>query len=335
MNLNMVKTFFTIGIFFALTPFSKKPTKLERFYSILVFIVCNIGTIVTLNFRKSLYMRLRPLQATLWLFSDLTRYGHLVHIFVVLTWFKRKNWFKLVKNMQKIGTPVRGKHDLGIFVLAHFGFLAIMGLMLYGCFGALGAECLKLYQVENYEFYSQFFYMLFACFVLKLVLRRLRNVKNDLITLRATLDVFNDVFGAVILWNILYISAKSLIYLDNITKQELAFKKAGPGVNNNLFYCIQCGIMTIFWGSIVTIVILSQRILAQFDDILKVLDGINLNSKKLDNTTTNMKKIIQDVKNNRPKITASRFFQINKLLLFKIVNTFITFFLVLVQFDTK
>lgn len=48
-------------------------------------------------------------------------------------------------------------------------------------------------------------------------------------------------------------------------------------------------------------------------------------------SSANIKTIRRDVSNNRPHITAARFFQINKSLIFKIMNSLITFFLVLVQ----
>lgn len=266
MDLNIIKTCFSLGKYLALTPSSfknKKMSLFQKIYTVSIFLICNVGIIVALIFRKNHYLKMTTLQAILWLFSDLTRYGHLVHIFVVVTCSKRKNLFKLIKKLNKVGSKSVKNSHFRVFIVVNLAILGLILCMFYACLSTLGLNCLKMYQIENYQFYSQVFYMLFACFILKLVLVRyqqqkqkllgvkcgknvLKSVKNNLITLRETLDLFNEIFGAVILWNILYISSKSLIYLDNIIKKDLMFQKKKP-TGFSIFYFIQCSIMVTFW----------------------------------------------------------------------------------------
>jgi hypothetical protein len=80
----------------------------------------------------------------------------------------------------------------------------------------------------------------------------LEKIRCSLITLKETVDIYNDIFGTVTLLNIFFISGKTLVYFDNIVKKESALKSNRQD-GNLLLYFIQSGILMIYWVRFVTV----------------------------------------------------------------------------------
>ena len=279
MDTNIIKPFFLAGKIFVLIPTSfgnKKAIFYEKVFVVFLFCLCILGTCTPMYYRRSQYLKLNPIQLALWLSADLNRCCQSYYSLIVLVVWKRHKWFKLMRNLNNVNMySKRDKiFDSCLFVLSHIGICCLLSSMVYFCFSRFGYNCLMLYQAEHYQFYSQFFYMLLSCVVLRLLLARYRSqtlllidtgfqknvslynttfknlqqIKNNIVILKEMVDMFNDIFGGAILLNILYISSKSLIYLDNMVKKDTAFKSSRRD-GNVFLYFIQGGIMTTFWVS--------------------------------------------------------------------------------------
>jgi hypothetical protein len=270
MDLQIIKTFFNFGKLFALTPPSPDSTSstlCQKLFVLLMFSACTVGTLVSFYYRGPQYAQLVPIKAVLWLATDMSRYYQSFYTLIVVMLFKRNRWSQLVENLKKLESKSTNSHRF-LFVAAHLSFCLLLGTMNFVCVTSFGSNCIKLYHSEYYQFYSQFFYMLFSYTVLRLLVARYRyqrtllkqkimtertrfttnleKIRCSLITLKETVDIYNDIFGTVTLLNIFFISGKTLVYFDNIVKRETAFK-SNRRDGNLLLYFIQSGVMTIFW----------------------------------------------------------------------------------------
>jgi hypothetical protein len=122
---------------------------------------------------------------------------------------------------------------------------------------------LRTFFVENFQVYSLFFYVTFACAILTLLLERYRyhcysllerniqldEVRRNLFHLKEAVVTFNDIFGWTILLTTFFVGARSLMHLDVIIKNTYHNYESNNNIWNTLHFVSNMIMVLIFWVS--------------------------------------------------------------------------------------
>jgi hypothetical protein len=277
MDLKKLQLCFKTGGLLALTPpsiTSSKPTIFQRCYIVLVFVLYTAAVIWSKILKKKLYAKYNLIQLLLHLIIDLNLYIHTCYSLVLLLTTKRRQWFKLVKNLSRIDHFATENTNNLLFALALVLFWVASILTSAVWLYFFGWSFFKKFIVEYFQVYSEFFYMVLACTILNMMLERykvqsfllreqikcgrkktlkdifelLKQIKFNVFMLKQAVDAFNEIFGWVILLNIFYGCTKSLIFLNGLVKSEEQWSEYSVGVrlvlnlskySSILVYCVR------------------------------------------------------------------------------------------------
>ncbi|EFA05765.1 gustatory receptor 39 [Tribolium castaneum] len=351
MDLNIIRRFFQVGKFLALTPTTLRDysaTPWQKNYTVLVFFFFTVGATAALQFCWSDYMSENPIALVLWIVTDITRYVHNLYIFISVMIFKRKLWFVLIANLKKTKFRIdysEYKFLYCAFITSHVSFSIIMSCIIFICFQLDDwYTCLRYYFVEFVQIFTQFFYLSFAPIVLKMIFLRYQHfnktlqtqktwhqIKTGQLRLKQTVDTFCEIFGGTILLNIIYNSSKSLIYLNKLIKQTKSWSSGSPIVI--LMKLTQIGIIGLFWGLIFWVIFLCDAIVSQNEEIRKNLYQM-LQADPIFYENKQFEKFLKTVLSNGPEFSAVRFFSIDRSTIFQIMNSIVTFLIVVIQIKT-
>ncbi|RZB77522.1 hypothetical protein BDFB_013856, partial [Asbolus verrucosus] len=251
MDLETLNSVLKVGRIFALTPSStenRKPSIVQKCYIIFVFLTLTVGVGVSLYLRRFFYTGFPPIQFLLRIIMDVDLYLHNCYSLLILMVHERERWFKLIKNLRAVDCAEYKNHHCLTFISTHIAFVFSAGFNLFAWFTVLplGHQYVNQYSVENFQIYTQFFYTVFAYIILKMILARykyqtsllrkrvctkrqlkyLKKIKRNIFFLKDSVDVFNDVFGWIFLFNVIFGVARSLIYLD-LTQLQKCFGLVG------------------------------------------------------------------------------------------------------------
>jgi hypothetical protein len=235
MVVKILNTFFTLGNFLALTPSSvenRNPTVRQNFNLFLAFLFYAIGAMYCLYQRTILYTSLPAISLILRLLIDFTLYAHNCYSVVVMMFLKRDRWFALTDKLRQVDAADNDKHYHFVFILMHSTYAACLAVLSYNWIESFGLQLLRFYLVEYFQMYSLFFYLVLEHTLLIAVLKRyrrqklliqrskkrihkliLKKIKCNLLLLKETVNVFNDIFGWQILFSIMYIVVRSLMFI--------------------------------------------------------------------------------------------------------------------------
>ncbi|XP_044261025.1 uncharacterized protein LOC123009001 [Tribolium madens] len=353
MDLNIIHQFFKIGKILALTPTTLHNYSVslwQRNYTISVFLFFTVGAAAALQFCWAEYLSyVNPIELVLWIVTDVIRYVHNLYIFIFVMILKRKFWFILIANLKKAKFRINQseyKFLYCTFIVTYVSFFVIISCIIYVCFQLDDwYTCIRYYFVEFVQIFTQFFYLLFAPIVLKMILLRYQHFKNtlhiqktwhqiktDQLRLKQTVDTFCEIFGGTILLNIIYNSSKSLIYLNKLIKNTKSWSSGSPILI--LMKLTQIGIIGLFWGLIFWVIFLCDAIVSENEEIRKKLykmlhvDPIFYENKQFE-------KFLKTVLTNGPKFSAARFFSIERSTIFQIMNSIVTFLIVVIQIKSN
>ncbi|RZC35590.1 hypothetical protein BDFB_012381, partial [Asbolus verrucosus] len=292
---------------FALTPSStenRKPSISQKCYIIFVFLILTVGASVSLYLRRFFYRRFSLMQLAMRIIMDIDLYLHNCYSLLILMVIKRYRWFKLIKTLRFVDCPEYKNHHYLIFISTHIVFFSItcFNLTVWPTILALGFKYLKQYSVESIQNYTQFFYSVFAYIVLKMILARyrhqtsllrekvctkrhlkyLRKIKRNLFFLKDSVDVFNDIFGWIFLFNIIFGVAKSLIHLDLIVLSLNGFRNGSSNFKSTVRFLADINVVFIFWMEFLSTALICDEILKEFDKILTVANRLVMNFNEND-----------------------------------------------------
>jgi gustatory receptor len=371
MDLEIVETVFTFGKFAALSPSSTKnhnPHWFQKLYEILVFVVYVVGFVVTSYINKQQYQFLTSMQLVLAIFTDLNQFCHVFYILIVMMRFRRSLWFRLIETLATVKSTSQKYPFKLIFVVLQLVYFFLCFCGVYSGVQYAGLSFVSYSVLQWYQHYIQFFYLVVTSAVLILILSKyqslsetlsqviktnsqlrsrvltqiLKKIRNNIFTLKEVVEIFNEIFGWMILFNIFCCVSKSLNFLDILIKMSgrwttwdalLVYSEAcciliawviqsGLAFRDDTPFCFQTGI-------------LSTTLLC--DSILRMGEEILLQAYRLQTAFTSygieeILVFIDVVRLNRPEFTAARFFSIDRSTLFCIINSLTTFLLVMVQF---
>ncbi|RZB40777.1 7tm 7 domain containing protein [Asbolus verrucosus] len=350
MDLNIIKLIFKFGKFLALTPSSIEPATLscfEKCYIFLTFSIYTVGVIVTLISRKIFYDQLTIIRLFLRLLLDIDLYFFNCYIALAPMLTKKRQWFKLFKYLPKIDA-------------SHLIFLVNVVFSFYVWLTKLNWNFFKLYLLEYFQMYSQFFYLVLGCIILQMLLSRyrhqtlllrqqiqvgrirlpsefprvLRKVQFNILMLKEVADIFCDIFGWVILFIIFFTTLKYLGYLDNVVKGENSHVPTDIGLRISISIS-QNATLVLFSIGILSFVLLCDEILKEFEAILELSYKVNVSLTEglTGRESDEIQNFIDVVSHNHPQFTAARFFNIDRTTIFSILNSLTTFLLIIIQFN--
>jgi hypothetical protein len=262
MDMKIVTLYFKIGKWLSLTPSSvenRVPTTFQKLDLFITFTFYTVGVMYSLYERTYIYQTLPKVQLCLRIIMD------------IVMVFKRRRWFVLVKNLTMTCTKIKKRrHHLSIFILTQVIFCASGVLIASAWMGIVGIDFLKEFLVEDFQIYSLFVYVTFACFILTLLLERYRHqcylllershrphkqsirldeVRRNLFFLKEAVVTFNDIFGWTILLTIFFVSARSLMHLDVMIKNTYHKYESNNSIWNTLHFVSNMIMIFIFWVS--------------------------------------------------------------------------------------
>ncbi|RZC33359.1 7tm 7 domain containing protein [Asbolus verrucosus] len=356
MDLNIIGIMFKVGKVLALTPQSQdnqKSNNFQKLYAIVVFLLCTVCFVMNMSYRTLFYDDLSSVQLLLFVFTDVDRYLHNVYTLIIVMIFKQKEWFKLITNLRKTCVKASKTSQLLTFVMSHAAFLVLFVFVFHISVRSLGfAIGIQLYFLEYIQFYCQFYYMLFSCIILKMLLLRysyqkfllheeikmiqkrsfyrnsksLKKIQCNIFCLKESADIFSDIFGGSILLNIFFNALKSLIYLERIIKN-------GYLGGMSIVSLGQIGIMVFFWTGTIVTVLRCDAVLKKFVEILRLSMKLEvISSDMTKDKNDQIRSFIDVVLHNRPKFTAFRFFEVNRSTIFRILYSIVTFLIIMIQF---
>ncbi|RZC32400.1 7tm 7 domain containing protein [Asbolus verrucosus] len=152
-------------------------------------------------------------------------------------------------------------------------------------------------------------------------------VKNNMIKLKRTVDLFNDIFGWSIFFNIFFCSLKTLDYLDNLRSGGYVTIN-NPSFANVSAALLQIVMLMLLW---VMEVFYCDAILKKFDEIFYLSNKQEAISKDGFEESYQIDKFVRMVGYSRPRFTAARFFSIDRTIIFSALGSITTFLIVIIQ----
>ncbi|RZB40647.1 uncharacterized protein BDFB_011115, partial [Asbolus verrucosus] len=155
-------------------------------------------------------------------------------------------------------------------------------------------------------------------------LKYLEKIKRNIFFLKDCVDVFNDIFGWIFLFNIIFGVARSLIYLDMIVISLNGFR-IDNYFKNALRLLSHINVVSIFWVEFLSIALICDEILKEFGEILTIANNLGMISVE----SEEVRRFFNSVNDNRPEFTAARFFSIDRSAIFTVLNAMTTFLIVM------
>ncbi|KAJ3620260.1 hypothetical protein MTP99_004227 [Tenebrio molitor] len=365
MDLAMIEFLCKFGRIFAFTPYScnnRHPSFFQRCHICLVFAIYTVTFFGVQYVAAPQYSQLTRIQLVLSAVTYTNFYFTNVHILVVVMGLNQNRWVRLIDLLKSIEIRLDTK-QFTILKLSLVIFLSLCAFELFVTFYYFGLVTFLLFLPTNIYTYSQFTYSICTCVVLQMVLTRyqhytkavlnrtdelftvLQRVKLGVFTLKKCVNAFNDIFGWTTLGSVFCGTFKCFVYIDVASKHSEVVEMWWGTEGDQLHFLCEIGFIAVMWvgvlapyldnsvialfqTGIVLTIFLSDKILNEFDNLLDLAwqrKGLNPHLDK------EFKLFVSFVECNRPRFTAARFFAIDRSTLFKIINSSIGFFLVMIQ----
>jgi hypothetical protein len=151
----------------------------ESTYNLMVFLFFTAGLGISLYYRAPAYIQYNPIQLVLWVFTDVVRYVHNVYTLVVVIIIQRAKCFNLILNLKESFYDMNQESEslqksyYLTFILAQASFCVVISSMFYISYASYNLyESILLYLTEFLQFYTQFFFIMFYCVVVKMLRAR-------------------------------------------------------------------------------------------------------------------------------------------------------------------
>jgi hypothetical protein len=254
-DLRVIQLLVKVGKCLALTPFSltdSKPCRLEKIYKFGLLTLYTVVTICTWYTRMVYYAGISKIQLACKVLIDLNAYAHSCYTLVVV---KKQQWFTLMHTLAKIDNPYSQEpHVLSALVpLVAFGVVTLSEM--YYWYESFGLISLCFFFFEVLRSYCQFFYTIFTCIILRMILARYRyqnllcrqkillaRFKHNFHELTSAIRIFNELFGWSILLDVSVIIPRIITlvhFLIRGSKIRFKFK------SQNLFLVQNCELISV------------------------------------------------------------------------------------------
>jgi hypothetical protein len=243
MDLGAIKTIFSFGSLLALTPpkiENSTITMSQKLYIIAMFLFHTTCSAIILMLSRSYYSGSSLMTTVLRILHQAVLFAYSVYALMVSGLMKRRQWFLLVKNLERVECEVKNEKSFYIiFFVSNAIYIVMIIYTSYVWTSAMGLGFIA----EFLPVYSQFFITVSTCVILKMIQSRykyqkvllnrhftqapkqlshmvLLKVKRSILALKNAVDLFNDIFGWNTLLSIFFIALRTLFYLDSVIKRE-------------------------------------------------------------------------------------------------------------------
>ncbi|XP_044264829.1 uncharacterized protein LOC123011458 [Tribolium madens] len=340
MTIKLLNLSFKFGGLMALTPICVNENVLfpSKAYSLLWIILFTTGVAISGMYRKESYQNLSPMRLVLQTSLDLLLLS-LNICTIITTAKKRQQWMQLINNLKTVESS-NNKDSFWFlpFVMANVVFLVFHSYETFIWTRIMGVAFYKLYAVEWFQFYAQFIVYFFIYVILNMFLKKyqsvskivskqnfalLRNIQNDICILADCVDVFNNLFGFLILLLVAFTTLQILIYVQGIV----------IGAKNTI-ETVAYSVMFILWHIVWTFsgILTCDSIMREFGNMQMMVYKIETSCiKGKENELGEIKKILNVINADSPNFTAARFFGLNRRTILGVSNTVVTFLIIMVQ----
>jgi gustatory receptor len=342
-DLQAIKILFKIGHILALTPSSPtnaESSRFEKIYKYAVFTTCTLFKFFTWYNTMSVYVQLPKIQLFFTMVTEVTLCSHCYYTTMVVT---NEHWYQLIDHLSRVESQSsREPRVLTVLVpLLAVGVVKVAELCYWS--NSYGFVALGLCFVEAVQKYSQFFYITATYTILRMVLARYQyqnllrrnerqptRFRHNLHELKRLSCAVDDMFGWSILLHICFIVPTIMVYFHFLMRsstvrytsklqylhlvQNVAISVKLCEFGHSLFHLLPWFQIGVLW-----IIVLCDAVQQEYE---KILQSFNKNSA-----------LYHMVLQTRPRFTAARFFSLQKSTIFSILNTLVTFSLVIIQID--
>ncbi|XP_044264875.1 uncharacterized protein LOC123011492 [Tribolium madens] len=348
MSLKLVKLGFKFGNLLALTPAKIEQNGLafpSKIYALLWIILFSAGVSISAFFRKAIYEKLTPVILTLRVAIDTLLFVLNIST-IIITATKRHQWNRFI-NILKFLKNSNEKGDLFWFLpflLTNVVFVVIFTYYTTIFAQRMGVDFFKYYAVEYFQFYAQFI-VYYLIYVLCMILDRVQNLSKNIkllkiqpnrlnnfalkrikiifFELEECIDIFNNIFGWLILLLIGFCFLQQLSYLHNFI----------VGLQNPLPILI-FRIMYITWHMVGTFISVFLCDLIQQRVKNMQMEAQQIAANCAEGKEYEDIKILEDpINHSFPNFTAARFFDLNRKTILGVINALLTFLIVAIQFE--
>ncbi|XP_064211387.1 uncharacterized protein LOC107398881 [Tribolium castaneum] len=347
MSLKLINLIFKIGGLFAMSPAKIEKNGLvfpSKAYSLLWIILLSAGISVTAVYRTTSYKTLSTIGLMLQASTDVILF--ILNISTILvTMTKKYEWNKLIDILKilKNGSEDQNVFWFTPFLATNVVFVIIMIYETYFVIQIIGPDFFNLYAIEYFQLYAQFivYSMIYSC--LKMILESIQNIskainslkpnqlnnsplkkiKSDFGALAQCVEIFNNIFG----WLILLLIGFTFFELLTCIQYMIVGKR-------NTLPAIIFRVMFLTWLMVGTFnsVFICDSVEQKVMNIQLVAYKIVANCTD-DREIKEMKKLINAINDNLPHFTAAGFFDLNRKTILGFFNALLTFLIVAIQFE--
>ncbi|KAJ3642293.1 hypothetical protein Zmor_025093 [Zophobas morio] len=329
-----------MGNLLATTP-TKPPGKIYPSV-VLTFFVVNVAAATI--FKKSDYMSMIHVKFVIAVLMDSTLFFFNLIVIIIPAFWKRKEWYKLVKILTILRSLQDKKSSPVYFIIIQIIFWAITLYDTYAWTMIMEFEFLKQYGVEILQSFLLFHHQCLLHVAINIVLEGYKDVitkfytiellnkesakliKHKLGLLQVCVRLFSEVFGWPFLLIIVYTSFQMLNYFDDSFENGFLYDENEYDeviISNVCFLIITVG-YTVF------LIWLWDSVLAEVDKVQHFCRNVS------DELQTNYFVIISnDIVNNCPKSSVADFFYVDRALIFNMFSVTFTFLIVMIQFKER
>lgn len=224
MSLKLVNLVFQCGGIFGLTPIKIESAQVvfpSKIYAFLWILLLTAGVTISAMYKQSHYKKYTSIQFLVKISNDILLFSF--NIFTIITTQREKSsWLRIINLLKATEDKIDGRFWYLPFLLANLLFFIIQSYGTVLWINQLGVPYLKEYIIEFLEFYTQFIITFLMFVILKLLLQKYGTVYNNLLELSKIkvqanycfalkktrnhvciliecVDIFNDIFGWLIL----------------------------------------------------------------------------------------------------------------------------------------
>ncbi|XP_044265272.1 uncharacterized protein LOC123011744 [Tribolium madens] len=353
MSLKLVNLVFKFGSLLALTPAKIEKHGLgfpSKIYALLWIILFTAGVSISCIYRKPFYEEMTLVELILQVVTDVVLLILNISI-ITITATKKRQWQKFIKILKtlKINQENERKFWFLSFLLAITMYILSKIYETYIWSSVLGVLHYKMYAVEYFQFYAQFIVYYLIYVFLKLILNgvenlsknikllkvrsnrlnsfTLKSIKREFCALSECINIFNNIFGWLILLLILFCFLQQLAYLHSLTATNIA---------ENTVSIVIFKIMQITWHMVGTFisVFLCDLVEQRVKNMQMVAHEVAANCVG-EKEYEEIKLLLGVINNTFPHFTAARYFNLNRKTILGILNALLTFLIVAIQFENS
>ncbi|KAJ3620194.1 hypothetical protein MTP99_004174 [Tenebrio molitor] len=356
MSLQRLQVICNVGKCFALFPSTsdvKPVTQCQKIFAIMMSSMATIWMVICMS-NKNFYTYYIHIKMIVCLLTDITLLSIYVTGVIDVTFRKRDQWSKLMKNLKIIHNGRKIKYFTS-FLMAQGIYFITMGVTTFSFYEIQGVRYFREFSCSMALIYTKYLQKLFLYVILKMTAETyrslgqqlrslmvksntqhitvvLRRIKYFAEVLKDTVNIFNGIFGWPITLILTFTILHLLNYLDYtfiaITNLDEMFV---------MKYIISDIMMIVFnLASTVYVIYLCDDVVKEAEGLLEVSCRLRWN---LGNLTSEEKRDLywftDFLKDNFPKFSAARFFHIDRSTVLGILGTTTTFFIIMIQFNSS